>query len=55
MIKNIKSVIAILPLAGSLACLVHAFDKGDGLFAIASSIFFVGFAMVIKMHNAMGP
>ena len=45
----IKSLFVGAPLLISIACLVNAFDKNDGAFAIASALFltiFVGFVYV---------
>lgn len=47
--EMVKAVMVLAPLLASAACLVRSFtDRGDGLYAIAGGLFFVGFVWFVR-------
>lgn len=48
MYERLIAFIVVLPFIASVACIAMAFDDENGLFAIASAIFFLAFVQFVR-------
>jgi len=47
--ERLIALVVLLPLLASITLFIHAMDKRDGAFAIASALFFIGFAFMVRV------